>query len=301
MSAMLQPRKPLLALSMSLVLPGFGQLYNGEPNRAIWFFLAYLALGLPAIVAIALYIPSALMLGALLLSTCLVVALWIYGMVDAWLRARRQPDFLPRAWQTSGLYALVLIVGALVVQPTLKSYVGAHEVESFRLPSSSMEPTLLHGDVIFADKRYNCPNCKSAVQRGDVAIFTYPNDRTLYYVKRIIGLPGERVQIRDRQILIDGRSLTIGTPASDRQQLTEGEVSRHWQVVWPADEPAAPDVDLTVPAGEVYVLGDNRGHSVDSRRFGTVPLSDVVGRVRQVWFSRAETGIRWQRLGEVIE
>jgi signal peptidase I len=298
MSAMLQPRKPLLALSMSLVLPGFGQLYNGEPNRAIWFFLAYLALGLPAIVAIALYIPSALMLGALLLSTCLVVALWIYGMVDAWLRARRQPDFLPRAWQTSGLYALVLIVGALVVQPALKSYVGAHEVESFRLPSSSMEPTLLHGDVIFADKRYNCPNCKSAVQRGDVAIFTYPNDRTLYYVKRIIGLPGERVQIRGRDILVDGRSLTIGT---DRELVDEGDALRHWQVTWPAQDPSVPDVDLTVPAGEVYVLGDNRGHSIDSRRFGTVPLSDVVGRVRQVWFSRADTGIRWRRLGKVIE
>jgi signal peptidase I len=60
-------------------------------------------------------------------------------------------------------------------------------------------------------------------------------------------------------------------------------------------------MELEVPAGEVFVLGDNRGNSVDSRSFGTVPMEDVIGRVRQVWFSSGGTGIRWARIGATID
>jgi signal peptidase I len=302
MSTIVRPRKPLLALLMSLVLPGFGQLYNGEPNRAIWFFLAYCALGVPGVAVIALYLPSSLMLAALLVTLCLILALWIYGMVDAWKSARRQPDYVPRAWQSSGMYVLTLILFAFIVQPLFASYVRNHEVESFRVPSSSMEPTLMHGDFIFSDKRYNCPNCKEAVRRGDIAIFSYPNDRTRYYVKRIIGLPGERVQIKGHEVLINGHSLNLSeTQGPDGRQISEGDDLKHWQVMWSAQQPQLADTDVTVPAGQVYVLGDNRDQSVDSRNFGTVAMPDVVGRVRQVWFSYADTAIRWARMGQVVE
>jgi signal peptidase I len=94
-----------------------------------------------------------------------------------------------------------------------------------------MEPTLLHGDFIFADKRYNCPNCKDAVQRGDIAIFTYPNNRTAYYIKRVIGLPGERVQIKGHDVFIDGRSLYGGeSPFPGGERTTETDGRKRWQV-----------------------------------------------------------------------
>jgi len=268
---------------MSLVLPGFGQLYNGEVNRAIWWFLIYFALGVPGLAVVALYMPSGLMLAALVLTLVAIVSLWVYGMVDAWRSAQRQPDYVPRVWQTSGLYVLVLVMCALIVQPLFVSYIRNHQIESFRIPSLSMEPTLMHGDYIFADKRYNCPNCKQAVQRGDIAIFTYPNDRTKYYVKRIVGLPGERVQVIGNQVLIDGRSLTVT------------------QTDWSTAGSRLADIDLVVPGGQVYVLGDNRDNSVDSRSFGTVPLQDVVGRVRQIWFSYADRTIRWNRMGKILD
>jgi len=291
---------------MSLLLPGFGQLYNGEPNRAIWLYLAFSALGVPGVAIAALYLPSGEMLLFLVAVLCSLLAVWIYAMVDAWKAARRQPDYVPRPWQTSGLYFLVLILCAAIIQPLFSSYIRNHEVESFRIPSSSMVPTLLPGDWVFADKRYNCPACKSAVQRGDVAIFTYPNDRTLYYVKRIIGLPGDHVRIEAHEILINGHSLNRGDApgvAAQRssQRLTEGDGPNHWEVVWSGAQHDLPYVDLTVPQGQVFVLGDNRNDSVDSRSFGPVPLQDVVGRVRQIWFSRADGAIRWNRMGEVVE
>ena len=302
MSTRVRARKPWLALLMSFVLPGFGQLYNGEPNRAIWLYLGYCILVVPGTMAVALYVPSGLTMVALAIALCLTLALWVYGIVDAYRRARQQPDYVPRVWQTSGLYLLIFLSCTLIAQPLLGAYLRDHQVETFRDPSSSMEPTLLHGDFIFADKRYNCPNCKEAVQRGDIAILTYPNNRTVYYIKRIIGLPGEHVQVQGHEVLINGRSLHLGeSRISGGQRTIEGDAHKRWQVNWISTEPEFMQVDLTVPAGQVFVLGDNRSRSDDSRLFGTIPLQDVVGRVRQVWFSYADGHVRWSRMGEVVE
>ena len=302
MSTPVRARKPLLALLMSFVLPGFGQLYNGEPNRAVWLYLGYCTLVVPGTMAVTLYVPSGLTMVALVTALCLTLALWVYGMVDAYRKACQQPDYVPRPWQTSGLYLLVFLFCTFIAQPLLGAYLRDHQVETFRDPSSSMEPTLLHGDFIFADKRYNCPNCKEAVRRGDIAIFTYPNNRTVYYIKRIIGLPGEHVQIKGHEVLINGRTLHVSeSPISGGQRTIEGYAGKRWEVNWMSTEPESMQVDLTVPAGQVFVLGDNRSRSDDSRLFGTVPLQDVVGRVRQVWFSYADGHVRWSRMGDVVE
>jgi len=295
---------------MSLVLPGFGQLYNGQLNRAIWLFLLYCMLTVPGIAFVALYVPSGAMMAALTAGALATVALWIFGMVDAWRSAARQTDYVPRAWQTSGLYVAVFLVCGLLLQPALGGYVRKHEVESFRDPSSSMEPTLLPGDYFFADKRYNCPNCKDAVRRGDIVVFTYPNYRNNYYVKRVIGLPGERIQITGEDVLINGRSLALSaTRAPSGSYVTEGSGHQQWRVWWSGSRgprtgsaaAARAGIDIVVPQGEVFVLGDHRDFSYDSRDFGPVPLEDLVGKARQVWLSRGERGIRWSRLGEVVE
>ena len=280
----IQPRKPLLALLMSLVLPGFGQLYNGEVNKAIWLFLGFALLSIPAVALVAHYLPDGWMLAALCLSLAAALCLWVYGMVDARRQAQRRPQYRPERWQVSGMYLLVLLVCNGLALPLLIDFVRTYQVESFRIPSASMEPAVLKGDVLFADKRYNCPGCKQGIRRGDIAIFTYPNDRTLKYIKRIIALPGDRVQIKGREIQVNGRPLSSAAAAVQDDAQTQGE-----------------DADLLVPAGQVFVLGDNRSNSYDSRKFGTVPMQDVVGRARQVWFSYGPQGVRWARLGALLE
>ncbi len=292
------PRRALVAAVMSATLPGFGQLYNGQANRAIWLYLLFCLVTVPGIALAALYLPTGLTTPMLVVSLLASIGLWIYSIVDAWRGARRADPFRLRDWQTSGLYVAVFVICNLLILPTLIGWVRAHQIQAFRIPSLSMTPGIQAGDYLFADMRYNCPNCAQQVRRGDVAIFIYPNNRNQHYVKRIIGLPGDRVAIRAGRLQINDQALASSTP-DPAGMLTESIDGRNWQVQVPVDATVAADqaVTVTVPPGHVFVLGDNRAASTDSRNFGTVPLSDVVGRARQIWFSRGADGIRWRRIG----
>ncbi len=297
-----QHRASIIALLMSFILPGFGQLYNGDLNRAAWLFLCFAFLSIPGIALIALYLPSGWMMSTLVASLVLTLLIWLYGMTDAWRGARRRLDHLPQAWQVSGIYMLILILCNGLALPLSIGFVRSHQVESFYIPSFSMEPSVLKGDFIFADKRYSCPGCKQAVKRGDIAVFAYPNDRTVSYIKRVIGLPGDRVQVKGNEVWVNGKSLKVQQAvAPNGLQVTESAGDGQWQVVWAAADKHPPEADMTVPAGQVFVLGDNRNASTDSRTFGAVPLQDVLGKARQVWFSSDARGVRWGRLGKVLD
>lgn len=298
----LAPRRPWLAALMSLVLPGFGQLYNGQLNPAIWFFLAFALLGVPGLALIALHLPDRATVPALAVGLLAALGLWIGSTLHAWRVARGLTRYRRQAWQVSGVYALLLLLCDLVVLPMLITEVRTHQVESFHIPSASMAPSVLPGDVIFADKRYNCPGCKRSVSRGDIAIFVYPDDPTLKYIKRIVGLPGDRVQLQGHELRINGERLQQGHATAlpgGGQRVTEATSGRTWVAEWGA-APLEP-LDLVVPSGQVFVLGDQRAQSRDSRQFGPVPLVDVVGRARQVWMSLDHGRIRWERLGRVLE
>jgi signal peptidase I len=301
------PRKPALAVLMSLVLPGFGQLYNGQANKAIYLFLAFALLLIPGIAFVALHLPAAWVLPAGIAGLLSTLALWGYSMVDAWRTARQQAIYTAQPWQVEGTYLLVFLLCNVLALPLLTRYVQAHQVASYHIPSGSMEPSILAGDVLFADKRYNCPGCQTAVQRGDVAIFVYPNNRTQHYIKRIIALPGDHVRIQGRQVLVNGQPLTLQEQATAQGwRVTEGLEGRTWQVQWATPDAAlnadAAPFDATVPPGHALVLGDNRSHTVDTRQFGVVPLHDVVGKALQIWFSRSSAdGVRWSRMGMTVD
>lgn len=286
-------RLPILAALMSAALPGFGQLYNGHVNRAIWIFIIFSLMVIPAPAVIALFLPPALTVAMIGLSLAVTIGVWLYGIVDAWRSARRLSAYSVKPWQTTGAYVLIFILCNLIILPLVVRYIQKNLVQAYSIPSASMSPTVQRGDYIFANKSYNCIGLCRSVKHGDIALFVYPNNRNWTYIKRIIGMPGDVVAAKDGVVSINGTSL-VKAGIDSSNTIVESYKDRSWSV---SAEGVIEDFTETVQPGFVFVMGDNRTKSNDSRVFGQVPLADVVGRARQVWFSYGEDGINWSRLG----
>ena len=180
-------------------------------------------------------------------------------------------------------------------------FVVAFVAQPFRIPSVSMEPTLRVGDFVMMDKQAYAAHGlwgNGEVRRGDMIVFRHPRDPRMehYMVKRVVALPGERVRLRDGQVLINGTTVaepyaSYAPAASDifRDDFPalhsgDAEVDPAW---WAEMRRDVRDGELTVPAQEYFVLGDNRNNSEDSRYWGFVPRGAIEGRPALVYFSVA--------------
>ncbi|OUR81544.1 signal peptidase I [Cycloclasticus sp. 46_120_T64] len=194
-------------------------------------------------------------------------------------------------------------------------------VEPFRIPSSSMMPTLLIGDFILVNKfsygiRLPVVNTKvidlGEPERGDVMVFRYPKDPSLDYIKRVIGLPGDRVGYYDKHVYINGQRITqekidlyqgVGQGVNMTGALLNHEqlpVQTH-DILIMQERPSI-EGEVVVPEGHYFMMGDNRDNSNDSRYWGTVPEENIVGKAFATWMNwdSSNSGIDWKRLGTLI-
>jgi len=113
-------------------------------------------------------------------------------------------------------------------------------------------------------------------------------------VKRIIGLPGDKIEMKGTDVLVNGKTIVDGTPDNTSDHLTVHERAESgdiYTVFWKPNS-AGSNLSVTVPDGQIFILGDNRDDAVDSRKFGTVPVADVNGVAKQVWYSTGDAGLR---------
>lgn len=182
-----------------------------------------------------------------------------------------------------------LLIGLLALPNALgwALAIRANVAEVFLVPSRSMLPTIQPGSRVLVNKLVHRHR---ALARGDLVVFTNPNARQSRYLKRMVALPGDLVEMRDDELIINGRRLDyLGGSQSGSQdkEIVEGNGEARYRVLWGRADPqkAIPTTTLpqTVPNGHCFVLGDNRHQSEDSRSYGPVPLVDVVGRVQSVF------------------
>ncbi len=190
--------------------------------------------------------------------------------------------------------------------------------EPFRIPSDSMMPTLLDGDFIFVNKfayglRLPVANSKVVAigepHRGDVVVFRMPSDPRTNYIKRLVGLPGDRVEVRERRVYVNGEVLPLtftGTYEGHEHDGARigmeqvGEVEHN--VLYLAGTQGR-DFSGVVPEGHYFFMGDNRDNSRDSRypEVGYVPEANLVGKAVRIWFNwDGGNGPIWSRIGDAI-
>jgi signal peptidase I len=219
------------------------------------------------------------------------------------LRRARNP---PIVWgRTLKIWVLLFLVG-MGAAYLVRSFL----VEAFRLPSGSMMPTLLVGDHFAVDK------FPRALVRGDLITFKWPVAPDKNFMKRVIAVEGDSVEVRDNVVFLNGQPVErkpLGTrtypdwisdgSGPERAVQLQAEV---WQesllgrVYEVQQEPGRPPHTFPphqVPRDAVFVMGDNRDNSSDSRVWGHVPLSLVKGKVLMVWWSEVQDTPRWSRIG----
>ncbi len=253
---------------------------------------------------------------ALFLLLLLVVTGLVWLLDKYFLRKKRSKDAKQPWWveYSISFFPVILIVFLL------RSFL----VEPFKIPSSSMVPTLLVGDFILVNKftygiRLPVANRKivelGSPERGDVMVFRYPEDPSLDYIKRVVGLPGDRVEYRNKRLSINGTPVPTRQIedylSKERMQFSRRYVESLGRVEHELllEEDAPPSMTpsrafpfaancnynmsglaCTIPPGHYFVMGDNRDNSSDSRVWGFVPDENIVGKAFFIWLNFTELG-----------
>jgi signal peptidase I len=204
---------------------------------------------------------------------------------------------------------LAAFVQSTAVTAVLALFLLTFSIQAFEVPSGSMENTILVGERLLVDKvAYGPHGSRLAgllpyrpIQRGDVIVLKFPPDPAIHYVKRVVGLPGERLRLVKGQLQVDGRFLdegyvvhTIGPRDAFRDEFPSAPAAASPVKADPAWAEELPHHVhggwLVVPPGRYFVMGDNRDNSLDSRYWGFVPRENIVGRPLVVYWSIKSTG-----------
>jgi len=261
---------PWVAAFLTVLTPGLGHLYIGQPRRGITLFI---------LILIADTLLMFAMMGVLArfwmfaVSFAMLVGLWLFILIDAVVRARRTPAAALQGQNRWTIYVGAFVLACLVFAApciyALQAYASGRLI-CLSMVNSSMEPTLETGEFLLADATYYRSRLP---MRGEVAVYRHPKQVELNpVIKRIVAVGGDRIAIKAGHAIVNG--MAVEEPYVE-EDAAAGEFANL--------------AETQVPAGYVFVLGDNRAHSVDSRNsvaHGPVPLGNLTGRVTDVAISR---------------
>jgi len=291
-------RKPSTAAVLSLIMPGLGHVYCGRIVGGI--ILSFLSsMFVPVIFGALSVSRSSVRIGVIVAALLASLAVLLIAVIGSWRTARHTAEaYVMKDYNKWYVYALLVLMGtgnsmqvAFQVRSTL--------IEAFVVPVASNYPTIVPGDRFLANKlAYK----NRDPQRGDLVVFINPEDRRINYIKRVVAVAGDTVEIKDGELYINDRklirekapqSILDNIKIEVRGKPLAGEVfyeingdSKYkiFSAKPPHDRASGDFAMITVPKHHCFVLGDNRNLSQDSRHFGPVPLATVKGRADYLYF-----------------
>ena len=192
-------------------------------------------------------------------------------------------------------------IEAIIVAVILALFIRTFVVQAFKIPSGSMKDTLLIGDHLLVNKftyGVKAPFIKKTIipinnpQRGDIIVFEFPEDPSKDFIKRVVGIEGDTIEIKNKKVFVNGK-LDENSHAMFRDTKIYSGMAQPRDNLGP----------LTVPPGKLFVMGDNRDFSYDSRFWGFVDLVAVKGKAFIIYWSwdKEKFNVRWSRLGHLLE
>jgi signal peptidase I len=305
-------RKPLFALALSFLLTGMGQVYNGKLRKGILFFAASLIVPF-LLFQLSVVGPDQTLIVLFALFLLADPGIFVWAALDAWKQAKRSERNYRLKIYNKFLVYILLVVGLNLLVFGLMTEWRKHEflAAPYRMETGSMAPTILAGDFILTDKRIDHSSENLGLRRGELVVFKLPSDKRQRVVKRIIGLPGDEIELRGMELYVNGKKWTAQeAPAPEGREVeSDGKkIIAYYEKgdsgayrIFYFEGTARDDFRISVPEGCCFVLGDNRDISADSRHWGCIPLNDIVAWPRIVYFSRdPKGGVRWDRIGKSL-
>lgn len=270
----IKKRNPLIAAVMSILLSGLGQIYNGQLCKGILLYISICAIILAASSAdihsnfytvIFLYILS--------------IVIYLCVIIDAFRIALKIKEFQLKQYNRWYIYLILIILHYSIVQTPVLSKIDKRTYESYKMSDSSMIPNLSIGDRFIADTINKGENI---YQRGDIVVFHNPQRTSEVRVKRVIGLPGETIVIRNKEVFINDYRLREPYVKHTDPTIFPAHISsRHIS----SRDNTGP---LIMPTNCYFLMGDNRDLSYDSRFFNCVDGKSIHGKVTFIYWASGE-------------
>ena len=297
-------RIPWVALALSFLSAGVGHLYCGRITKGLFLYFAWFLVPLCVTIA-ALGPPSVGTLVLLvLLPIVVVIIVYCYAAIDAWRLAYKiGSDYTLRDYNRAAVYWLLIVV-QMIYPIGLTAGVRGLVYEAFMVPASSMSPTILNGDRILVRKLLPLHHFP---ERGDLIVFRNPEPAGgTTFIKRVVAVAGDRVELKGERLLINGNEVERYRVPDESLRIfgeqVRGQVSyevnsgHRYLVAYddsPDELPTEGDFEAAISERHVFVLGDNRDRSKDSRHFGSIHIGDVIGYVDYIYWP----AVSWSRFG----